>query len=194
MSSGDVFRPAVREDARVIAELFLVASGGVAGYVWSTMRAQYPGLEPVEIGARRHANEWGNLSYRNTTIAEVDGRVAGIMHAYGIPDTPATSDEPVDPVLAPYARPDVPGSLYVHALAFFPEYRGQGLGTRLLDGAGEMARERGCGELSLRVFEGNRGALRLYRRYGFREVDRAPVVPHRLIGFTGDVLLMKVSV
>jgi hypothetical protein len=32
--------------------------------------------------------------------------------------------------------------------------------------------------------------VRLYEREGFREVDRAPVVPHPLIRHTGDVILM----
>jgi ribosomal protein S18 acetylase RimI-like enzyme len=190
------FRPALRDDARGIAELFLIASGGVAEYVWSTMAREYPGLEPIEIGTQRYAREEGAFSYRNTTIAEIDGATAGMMHVYKIPKTPPSegSGEAEDPVLAPYARPDVPGSLYVSGIAFFPEYRGGGLGTRLLGRAGEMAREEGCGELSLRVFEENERALRLYERHGFEVVDRAAVVPHESISYTGDVLLMKATV
>jgi ribosomal protein S18 acetylase RimI-like enzyme len=32
--------------------------------------------------------------------------------------------------------------------------------------------------------------VRLYERLGYRVVDRAPVVPHRLIDYDGDALLM----
>ena len=196
MNSGVFFRPALRGDARGIAELFLIASGGVAGYVWSTMSADYPGLTPIEIGARRHAREEGVFSYRNATIAEIDGAVAGMLHAYRVPEPPEReeADEPVDPVLASYAGAGVPGSLYVSGLAFFPKYRGRGLGTQMLGRAREAAREGGCRELSLRVFEGNEGALRLYRREGFRVVHRAPVTPHEAIRYTGYVLLMAAGV
>jgi len=57
-----------------------------------------------------------------------------------------------------------------------------------------LARERGCAELSLQVFEQNVGAVQLYERLGFKEIDRRPVVPHELIRYTGDVLLMTASV
>ena len=196
MRSNATFRPAVRDDARGIAELFLIASGGVAGYVWGTLAAEYPGLSLVEIGAQRYAREEGAFSYRNTTIAEIDGAMAGMMHVYKIPDTPPPErpDEPEDPVLAPYARPDVLGSLYVSGIAFFPEYRGWGLGTQLLGRAREKAREEGCRELSLRVFEENEGALKLYERHGFEVVDRAAVMPQESISYAGDVLLMKATV
>ena len=60
--------------------------------------------------------------------------------------------------------------------------------------ARDQARERSFNALSLLVFEQNTGAVRLYERQGFREVDRAPVVPHLLIHHTGDVLLMAAEV
>ena len=37
----------------------------------------------------------------------------------------------------------------------------------------------------------NTGAVRLYERYGFVLVDRASVVAHELIHYTGYVLLMR---
>lgn len=62
MNPGATFRPATREDSRKIAELFGIASGGVAKYVWSTLATEYPGLAPIEIGARRYAREEGAFS------------------------------------------------------------------------------------------------------------------------------------
>jgi len=44
------------------------------------------------------------------------------------------------------------------------------------------------------AFEENRGAVRLYRRLGYREIARAPIVPHPLIRSTGDALLMVTEV
>jgi len=76
-------------------------------------------------------------------------------------------------------------------VAIFPEFRGRGLGRRLMLVAEEQARGRGYGKLSLIVYEGNEIARGLYERLGYREVMRAAIVPHPLIHFAeGDALLM----
>ena len=188
------FRPAISGDSPAIAELFGIASGGVAKYVWMTLAPQYPGLSPIEIGARRYAGEEGAFSYRNCTVADLGGEVVGMMHAFPIEaegeEVGQETGEPPDPVLAPYAGLEVPGSYYVSGIAVFPEVRGGGLGTRMLQMAKEQARQHGCREVSLLVFEQNGGAVELYERHGFRTIDRAPVVPHACIRYEGEVLLM----
>ena len=103
-------------------------------------------------------------------------------------------DEPLDPILDPYARLEVPGTLYISSLALFDGFRGMGLGTEMISIARNQARERGFDALSLLVFEQNTGAVKLYEREGFYEVDRAAVVPHPLINHTGDVILMTAPV
>jgi GNAT superfamily N-acetyltransferase len=191
MSPSAHFRPATREDARKIAELFGISSGGVAEYVWGTLAPEYPGMTPVEIGAQRYAGDEGNFSYKNCTVAESGGEVIGMLHAF--PMEPAEGEEPrepVDPILEPYARLEVPGSYYVSAMALFPEHRGKGLGARMLEIAREEARWSGCREVSLLVFGQNEGAIELYERNGFEVIDRVRVVPHETIHYTGDVLLM----
>jgi ribosomal protein S18 acetylase RimI-like enzyme len=195
------FRPATRADSHRIAELFRICSGGVADYVWSTMADEYPGLSLTEIGARRYAREDIPFSYRNCVVAEVGGEVVGMLVAFPIavpaPDArrdaaaPAEGRAPDRPdVLAPYGELEVPGSYYVCGMAVLLEHRNRGLGTRLLAIARAEARARGMETLSLLAFEQNQGAVRLYERNGFVVVDRRPVVPHELIHYTGDALLM----
>ena len=75
-------------------------------------------------------------------------------------------------------------------MAVLPQYRGQGIGHRLLELAEANAREHELGKLSLIVFDENAGAKRLYERTGFEECARAPIVPHPLIHHKGDALLM----
>jgi ribosomal protein S18 acetylase RimI-like enzyme len=194
--AGVTFRAATAEDSRTIAELFSISSDGVVNYVWMTLASEYPGLEPVEIGAIRYAGEEGNFSFTNCLVAEREGAVIGQLCTY--PVAPASAEnpdgEPVDPVLEPYARLDVPDTLYISSLALLEGFRGMGLGTRMISIARDQARERGLDALSLLVFEQNAGALKLYEREGFREVDRAAVVPHPLINRTGDVILMTAPV
>ena len=191
---GVTFRAAVREDSRTIAELFSISSDGVVDYVWMTLAPEYPGLEPVEIGAVRYASGEGNFSYTNCVVAEREGEVIGQLCTYPVVASTEDPDETVDPILEPYGRLEIPGTLYVSSLALFDGFRGMGLGTRMLSIARDQARERDLDALSLLVFEQNTGAVKLYRREGFREVDRAAVVPHPLIHQTGNVLLMTAPV
>jgi ribosomal protein S18 acetylase RimI-like enzyme len=194
MESGVTFRAATREDSGKIAELFRISSDGVVEYVWSTLAPEYPGLEPLEIGAVRYAQEEGNLSYTNCVVAEREGEVVGQLCTYLVESGAEMTDEPADPILEPYERLEIPGTLYISSLAVFDEFRGMGLGTKMLSIARDQARESSLDALSLLVFEQNIGAVRLYQRKGFREVDRAPVVPHPLIHHTGDVVLMAAEV
>jgi ribosomal protein S18 acetylase RimI-like enzyme len=180
-------RTATRGDSRAIAELFRMSSGGVADYIWQLLKPDYPGLDLLDIGEQRYAREGVNFSCSNCTIAEHDGAVLGMLHAYEMPET----EEPeTDPVLRPYAELEAPGSLYISGVALFPEYRGLGIGSRLMDAALDDARERGLSKLSLIAFEQNQGSWRLYLRLGYDVVDQRPVVPHPLIRYTGNALLM----
>jgi GNAT superfamily N-acetyltransferase len=191
-----VMRPARKSDSRIVAELFEIASDGVASYVWSMLQADQPDLPLLEIGRRRYEREGTPFSYQNCLLAEQDGEARGMMHAYRVdaPTEAGPGDQPVDPVLKPYSELEAPGSLYIAGMAVLPGYRGQGLGTRFLEAARERARGLGLPELSLLCFAGNTGARRLYERTGFVVIDWRPVMPHPMIRHTGDVLLMLAPV
>jgi ribosomal protein S18 acetylase RimI-like enzyme len=199
MDLNSPFRWAVKEDAPVIAELFSISSDGISDYVWSTLTDDYPGLSLPEIGAQRYARENTKFSYQNCIVAEIDGQVAGILLTFPmavepvspqVDEAPSQEDDGEPDVLSPYSELEVPGSLYVAGVAFFPDYRGRGLGTRFMAVAEEQAREKGFSVLSMLAFEQNRRAVALYNRLGYREARRRPVVPHPLIHHTGDVILM----
>lgn len=57
--------------------------------------------------------------------------------------------------------------LNVHDLAVTADYRGQGVGTMLLDAVIERARELGCCRVTLEVDTRNAGAKKVYERSGF---------------------------
>ena len=163
-------------------------------YVWSTLAPEYPGLEPIEIGAVRYASEEGNFSYTNCVVAEREGAVIGQLCTYPVEASVEDPDEPVDPSWSPtrgwrYLAPSTS--------ARWPCSTGSvewAWDTEMLSIARDQASERDFDALSLLVFEQNTGAVKLYEREGFREVDRAPVVPHPLINHTGDVILMTAPV
>jgi ribosomal protein S18 acetylase RimI-like enzyme len=167
--------------------LYSTASDGVADYIWTQLAE--PREDILDVGARRYAREDSQFSYKNCTMAEVNGEVAGMMVAYRMEDNPQPAPD-MDPVLRPYAILEQPGSYYICGAAVYPHYRNHGIGSRLLEIAQRDALTRKLRQLSLIVFEQNVDAKRLYDRKGFYEIARQPVVPHPLIHHTGDALLM----
>lgn len=194
-AASATLRPARKDDARAIAELFQISSEGIADYIWTTLRDDYPGLEPLEIGEQRYRRESTAFSYQNCLVVEREGAVVAMMHAFPIApaEEVAPPSEAGDPVLRPYGL-EAPGSLYVSAMAVRSGHRGKGIGLRLLEAARQRARALGVEQLSLLCFAENTGARRLYDREGFTVVDRSEVVPHPLIQRTGEVLLMTAPV
>lgn len=187
-------RRATREDAWSLAELSDFAGHGIPGYLWSQSAKE--GQPPVEVGIERILREDANFSYRNAVVAEVEGGVAAMMLAYRLPERSDVNLDELPDLLRPLEELEqkVPGTFYMNILAAYPEFRGLGLGTRLLEAAHTLASEAGCGELSLEVFEQNEGAVRLYGRHGFREIARLPAVPHPSYQYEGYIVLMTRSV
>lgn len=185
------FRPARKFDAAALAILVDIAGEGMPSYMWSRMRE--PGQSVFEIGRARAAREEGGFSYRNATVAEIDGEVAACLVDYRLND-------PYDPgdlnALPEMVRPLVileskaPGSWYVNVLATFPEFRGQGIGARLLALAEQRGREQKAVSASMIVASENAGAMRLYARSGYKEIARARVVEFPGCAHGGDWVLM----
>jgi ribosomal protein S18 acetylase RimI-like enzyme len=179
-------RPAVKSECRTIAELYRISSDGVAEYIWTKIAKT--GEDVLDVGQRRYEQEDSVFSYRNCSMVDWKGKTAGMIIAFPM----EIDDEYVegDPVLVPYSKLEEPASYYICGMAVFPEFRGKGIGTQLLELAEKLAYARGLPKLSLIVFEQNDGAKRLYERSGFYEQAREPVVPHRLIHFNGHAVLM----
>jgi ribosomal protein S18 acetylase RimI-like enzyme len=72
--------------------------------------------------------------------------------------------------------------LNIHDLAVLPTSRGRGVARALLDAAEEYARAARCCKLTLEVQDDNHPALRLYERFGFRDVRYGNSGPTRFLG------------
>ena len=181
-------RTAGREDAAAIARLFLISSDGLARYIWGRLAA--PGEALADVGARRYARTGTAFSFENCLLASVDGTVIGMAHAFPMPVRVAGESED-DPVLAPYAALEDAGSLYLSGLAIDEKHRGRGIGGVLMDRVERLAVDTGCPRVSLICFERNEGAMRFYRRRGYRETSRRPLVPHPTLRYAeGDAVLL----
>jgi GNAT superfamily N-acetyltransferase len=170
-------RRARTSDARAMAELADYASYGLAPYYWDKIKE--PGQTALDAGAERAGREDGSFSYRNAIIAELDGKCAACMIGYPQEEEPEPIDyETIPAMLAPLQELEnmAPETLYVNVLAAYPEARGQGLGTKLLEAAEQLAREAGKSGLSLIAEDDNVNAIRFYERFGFRKVATRPIV------------------
>lgn len=54
-------------------------------------------------------------------------------------------------------------------MGLLPEYRGQGIGSRLLSAVIEQARNFGLEKIELHVYTSNTGAIALYKKFGFEQ-------------------------
>lgn len=96
---------------------------------------------------------FGEEPHDHCLVAEVDGKIAGavwvrIMDDYGHLDSQTPS----------------------LAISLYPEYRGQGIGTQLLNQMLDMLRRKGYTQVSLSVQKENY-ALRMYQKAGFETVE-----------------------
>ena len=179
-------RPAHKYECRRIAELYRISSDGVADYIWTKL-AQ-PGEDILDVGRRRYERQGTPFSYENCKMVELLGAVVGMLVAF--PMRIDAKYKETDPYLVPYSVLEEDQSYYICGMAVDEEHRGKGIGTALLDEAEQTCRHLGLLKLSLIVFEQNVNARRLYERSGYTERRRHSVVPHPLIHYSGDALLM----
>lgn len=74
-----------------------------------------------------------------------------------------------------------------------PDYRGQGIGSRLLRSALELARETGLECVDLDVYASNVPAIRLYEKFGF-EVEGRKKRGRKLDGVYDDIIDMALFI
>jgi ribosomal protein S18 acetylase RimI-like enzyme len=172
-----VLRDAVKGDCAELAQLINLAGEGLPFYFWQQTAG--PGEDPWKVGQARAARSTGGFSYRNSVIAEVDGKIAGALIGYAVADEP----EPIDtadipPMFVPLSELEnlAAGTWYINTVAAFPEFRGLGVGSALMRRGEEIAADLGLRGTSLIVSDANRGARRLYDRLGYEEVTRRPMV------------------
>lgn len=167
------FRWATASDAPQLAELVNFAGEGLPLHIWSGLAR--PGEDPWNVGRKRQAEKADSGE-----IVVVDfgaGAIAGLT-GYVIGPKP----EPIESTMPALFRPlqelenKALETWYVNVLACYPQNRGQGIGSRLLEVAEDICKSEGLKRLSVIVASDNSGARRLYERCGYVEVARLPCV------------------
>lgn len=97
------------------------------------------------------------MSQKNTPIFVYENEDSEVLgHLF------CTIKEPISPVLNPVK------TLFIEDLCVDEQARGQKIGEQLFDFAEEFAKEIGCYNLTLNVWNDNDGALRFYERQGLK--------------------------
>ncbi|HSR63424.1 MAG TPA: GNAT family N-acetyltransferase [Gammaproteobacteria bacterium] len=170
-------RPATPEDAHAMAELVNMAGENLPLYTWDSMAG--PGESAWDVGISRARREHGGFSWRNTILREDSGSIIACLIGYPLEDTPQPVDYGEMPsmfVPLQQLEDEVPGTWYVNVLATYPEYRGKGYGSELLDIAEQLAVDTNRNGISVIVSNANTGARRLYKKQGYREYARRAMV------------------
>ena len=170
-------RDARKSDCAELAELINLAGEGLPYYHWRNIAE--PGQDPWALGRERAARETGSFSYRNGVVAEVDGKIAGILTGYPITAEPEAVDPgSTPPMWVPLLELEriAAGTWYVNSVAAYPDARGLGVGSALMRWAEKRAADLGLRGTSLIVSDANLGARRLYDRLGYAEVATRPMV------------------
>lgn len=180
-------REATLSDATALARLFMIASDGLAEYIW---RRQCPHSDDfLTVGAENFTATDNSFSYLNCEVASVEDRIIAYAHSY--PMGPDGGSPDPDPAMTAYSELEQPNSLYLEGLAVDPAFRGLGIGQSFMRRLESRARRTNYRATSLLCFEANYRALKLYRSLGYEIADRRPLFPLKELHYDqGDVLLM----
>lgn len=140
----------------------------------------------LRAGYRRPGN---TASAEIVTVAELDGRVAGVIAAFPVREGGQRARRYLQlafPRIPPWRWPQAgrifgalrptppPHAFYVDAVATSADFRRRGVASALLDHAAAAGRDQGCTHLALETEIENAAARALYRAAGFEETDALP--------------------
>ena len=180
------YRPAIKADARRIAELYSIASDGISDYIWSKLAQSDENL--LDIGQQRFERKNTAFSFENSTVAQIDNEIAAGLLAFEMQEDTDYVEE--DPVLKPYWLLEEPKSFYIAGITVDEHWRQLGIAKTLMLMAEDKCRQLSLNKLTLIVFEENSIAHDFYIRLGYKEVMRKPIVPNPMIHCAGDALLL----
>lgn len=175
-----VVRKATKDDAPLIANVVAMAIG-------DDIARAYCGDNHQLVLKELVCMELSQYSYRNAIIAEVDGMPAGAAVAYD----GATLSELREATLAHIFKhtgkemiikedETDASEFYLDSLGVLPEYRGCGIGAKLILALKEIARTEYHKRLGLLVDFENPKAERLYLSLGFEKNEEKSFLGHKM--------------
>ena len=172
-------RPAVVSDAPLIAMAVAMAIGEET--VVEYCGADY--LSAIEAAASAEGTQY---SYRNALVAELDGVAAGAAVGYdgALLETLRAGTLSIikkfNPSVSVTDDETQAGEFYIDSIGVLPQFRGYGIGKRLLMAMVGKGLALGCGKVGLIVDFENSGLSSLYSRCGFQTVGEKLFYGHKM--------------
>ena len=172
-------RKATINDAPLIAKVVAMAIGEESAIL-------YGGENYMKVFEEIALLENSQYSYRNAFVAEVDGKAAGAVVAYDGAELYPLRKTTLEIIYKHTAKElqmaDETDSseFYLDSLAVFPEYRGRGIGAKLILAVKEKAFNEYNKNLGLLVDFENPDAERLYQSVGFERADVKYFLGHKM--------------
>ncbi|MFF2754194.1 GNAT family N-acetyltransferase [Psychrobacillus sp. NPDC058041] len=174
-------RNARKEDATEAVPLIMEAIGDISMQMTGETEETEITKEFVQLFTKTDNRH----SYLHTYIAEMEGKVAGVLVFYSAEEA-VILDANLEKYLSNKKGSPIkidsetlPGEWYIDTVVVDPTFRGHGIGTKLLTYAEQLVKNFGGGKLSLNVETEKDSAIRLYNRLGF-----GTVCPWTIIGQT----------
>lgn len=185
------YRLAKPEDARDIALLFDLANAGQIEDVWR--HEAPPDGTWIDVAVSHMSNPLSEISLGRTIVADLDGRVVGMVICVQQPNPLPelnVEEEPDHSRSFAELRQMVPGSFFIRDIAVFPDYQGYGLAKGMLDLAIKVAYDMGYSLISIVTHETNERMLRHCQNRGMRVIARRPALAHPTFPASTDWLLL----
>lgn len=172
-------RDAVAGDAGLIAEAIVMAIG-------KDMAIKYCGEDYPIVMTEIIKTDGTQFCYRNALIAEVDNIPAGAIIGYDggslmqLQSKTFSVINKYHPEFTASGAETSEGEFYLDSIGILPEYRGLGIGSKLLTAMCNKAFASGHNIVGLSVDTENPDAEKLYVKIGFRCVGQQLFLGHHL--------------
>ena len=178
-----MIRFAKKEDGAAIAPLILVILKDMELPILKETSEE----TILQILAEAVADPSYRYGYQRGLVYEHEGKVAGIAFGYPSEDEPVI-DDPLAPIFAKHGlkeearlfedKETFPDEWYLDTISVDAEYRGLGIGSKLLQALPELAKRSDKHVIGLSVDKANPAAKRLYQRNGYRDVGERMISGH----------------
>ncbi len=178
-----MIRFAKKEDAHEIAPLILV----ILNDMELPFLQKYGKEKTLEILEDAITDPNYRYSYTRAIVEELDGKVAGVAFGYTDADEPFI-DQPLEVILEKhgitsteqlFVDPETfPNEWYLDSISVSEDFRGHGIGSKLLSALPKLAKKENRDVIGLSVDEQNPKAKKLYIRHGFEVVGQRMISGH----------------
>jgi len=181
-------------DCADIARLINESAEGAVDYLFGNVSQDATSAEQIMSNLLTREVHY---SYANTVVAKLAGEVVGM--ALSFPANGLIHNEPMRQYYSAaqfqyiqyFVDNKLKDSWHLDAICVDSEFRGGGMGRKLLDAVKQQAQYYKFPTLEVFVFASNTGAIRFYQCNGFVTYDEIETINHEFLGDKSPLILMR---